>query len=462
MKRLIVIALIFVTLSSKAQKKVIVELPETYELSNIILALTKYGVSDKWEVQKNTKYYQDVLRYFEPVKNHPLLDSANYSREKWEDYLSFRTDAFAFSFGVDGKLKRDVDFYAVYGHKAFDKNLKLINDFVEKSNFRQFYQQKKEFYKHIVQNYNDYYFVDKSFKYLDDNIGRPNNYNANSKYVVVLSPLVFRMNCHRDIDKNTTADFPSASEEFINGVNEKDINSRVVGNHMIFTEMDHGYVNPISDKYSELISNNFNIKTWDKKSGYLGASCFNEYMTWAVYDLFIKENFPQLSDSIAIQWQYQNAARGFIAQNLFAKKVVELYSKKGSKGFESIYEPLLKWCKSIESNISQPTLLNIDSKNFVKADVNNVELNFSEEMDTKLPIGVQIVEFKNGKQTGKDKVIGIKNFKWTNEGKTLTFKIDAEFEEFALIFNWWGNNKPLVSKNGVFLAPQSYVLLKIQ
>ena len=66
-----------------------------------------------------------------------------------------------------------------------------------------------------------------------------------------------------------------------------DISERVIDNHTIFSEMDHGYVNPISDIYSELIAKNFDLKKWDKESGYPEINSFNEYMTWAVYDLFI-------------------------------------------------------------------------------------------------------------------------------------------------------------------------------
>ncbi|MDR3218497.1 MAG: hypothetical protein LBU22_05870 [Dysgonamonadaceae bacterium] len=64
------------------------------------------------------------------------------------------------------------------------------------------------------------------------------------------------MNCHRNIDKNTDADFVSASPDFINGVSDDDLISRIEENHIIFTEMDHGYVNPISDKYKQLLFEN--------------------------------------------------------------------------------------------------------------------------------------------------------------------------------------------------------------
>jgi hypothetical protein len=42
----------------------------------------------------------------------------------------------------------------------------------------------------------------------------------------------------------------------------------------------------------------------------------------------------------------------------------------------------------------------------------------------------------------------------------VNFKIDTSFEEFTLILNWWGIDKPLLSKNGILLKPQSYILLK--
>ncbi|MDR0681529.1 MAG: DUF4932 domain-containing protein [Dysgonamonadaceae bacterium] len=420
------------------------------------------GKQIRYEVLKVTKYYQEILDYFEPVENHPLLDSVNYSRERWEDYLSFRTDAYAFSFDENNKVKRTIDFFSVENHALFDNNLDLINDFVEKSAFRQFYDQHKDFYNYIIRNYRDYYFVDKAFQFLDNCIGKSQNLKNDLRYVIVLSPLVNRMNCHRDIDESTVADFPSATPDFLNDINNGNLISRLNGNHMLFTEMDHGYINPISDKYSQLISENFENKIWDNNSGYEGINVFNEYMTWAIYDLFICENYPEAGDSIILSWQYQNASRGFYAQNIFSEKVAELYNKKGNKNFESIYEPLLKWCKVIENKISLPTLINNDSENFVKTDLDNIQLTFSEKMNTKQPFCIQVVKYNNIDKIEHNEFIEIADFNWSNDGKTVNFKLDAEteYDRFALIFNWWGNNKPLLSANGIFLRPRSYVLLR--
>lgn len=459
MKKVLFIALTLLTLNCYAQDNIKIEMKESYELSNIILALTQYGRTDRWDVQKVTPYYDDVLKYFEPVKNHPLLDSVNYSRAEWKKFLGFRTDMYAFSFDQNGKLKRDYPFNS-FGPIEVDKNIDLINDFVLKSNYRQFYKNHKDFYDKIISNYKEYYFVNKSIQFLDKVAEKSNNESLKN-YVIAISPLVGGQNCHRDVDRTTTVDFPNISKDLILGNLENDYCTRIVENHTLFTEMDHGYINPISDKYEKLITSNFNLTKWDKESGYQGINSFNEYMTWAVYDLFIKVNFPEVADSIALQWQYQNASRGFIAQNLFAKKVSELYFKqKGNRSIENIYKPLLKWCKDVENKIIQPTLLNIDKKNFVKADNSNFVIEFSEEMNDKNPFNIKIYEFKNGNQTGKEETIEIKNVSWTNDGKKLTMKLDTDFDEFAIIFNWWGLDKPLTSKNGILLEPRSYILVK--
>ena len=92
---------------SKESNEIIrVEYPETYELANIVLTLTEYGKTDKSEVRQGFDYYNKVQEYFKPVNEHPLLDSVNYSRERWEEYLSFRTDSYAFTFDENNQLKR--------------------------------------------------------------------------------------------------------------------------------------------------------------------------------------------------------------------------------------------------------------------------------------------------------------------------------------------------------------------
>lgn len=155
----------------KSQNVIEISIPESYELSNIILALTDYGINDNWEVQKHSRYYKDVITFFEPVKNHLLLKKVNYSRLLWEDYLSFRTDAVAFTIDKNNLLKRESGFHANHGHKPFDKNLKLINDFITQSNFRIFYNNHRSFYDSIIHNYSNYYMLNEMMDFLKTECG---------------------------------------------------------------------------------------------------------------------------------------------------------------------------------------------------------------------------------------------------------------------------------------------------
>jgi hypothetical protein len=108
MKRLLLSFTAFITISVYSQNNIEVEMTESYELSNIILALTEYGRTDKMDVQKVSPYYDEILKYFEAVKDHPLLDSVNYSRKEWKKFLGFRTDMYAFSFDQKGQLKEHI------------------------------------------------------------------------------------------------------------------------------------------------------------------------------------------------------------------------------------------------------------------------------------------------------------------------------------------------------------------
>jgi len=455
MKKLIYTFSLLFTFYASGQKNVTIELPESYELSNIILALTEYGKTDKWDVQKVPPYYDRIMEYFEPVKNHPLLDSVNYSRKKWEKFMGFRTDAYAFSFDKKNRLKRDFEFQS-FSFPEFDKHIDLINDFVEKSNFRTFYQENTDFYGKIIANYKEFYFVNKSKAYLEKIAGEA--FDDNIKYKIVISPLVGGQNCHRDIDSITTADFPNISKELIFGDQNANMTTRIIDNHSLFTEMDHGYINPISDKYEKQIEKYYNKEIWDKESGYIGMDSFNEYITWAVYDLFVKEQFPKYADSVILPYHYVNVQRGFFASDFFAKKVVELMAKNKSGKIENIYLPLLKWCKKQETKIVQPTVKNGDKTQSISQTDNTVQIEFTERMDENTKsFQAYISETKDGVVNGNGELIEINipesQLSWKDKGRTAKFKLNTDFQEFNLTLNYGNILKPLLSKNQIMLKP---------
>ena len=430
---------------------IIVEYPETYELANIILALTDYGKNDRWEVRKDFDYYKEVLEYFQPYEEHPLIDSVNYSREKWMEYLSFRTDSYAFAFNDNDELFRHSDFLSNPEVQPFDENLPLINDFVTKTGFRNFFKAKQAYRDSIVTNYKEGYLLSEIKGFLQNEFKTK---NLDKKYKVILSPFVYRMNCHRALDSVTEADFPTLPDFLVYDSVPATLKNSVIESHTLFTEMDHAYVNPTSNTFSNLIEESFNDSIWNNESGYeeyeLGV--FNEYMTWAVYDLFVKENYPEYAPELTNYWHYQNDSRGFYFSNMFAELLSEVSIKYPDKTIAELYPEFLQVIKENQKKLTKPV---IENDTILKLSANRylIKANFSESMRN------DVFEVLMSSSSSMDTITideEQNDLKWNDDFTELSFQLNSldEKPEFELVFNWWGIVKPLRSNKGVFLGPE--------
>lgn len=224
--------------------------------------------------------------------------------------------------------------------------------------------------------------------------------------------------------------------------------------------MDHGYVNPTSDKHD--IEAKFSEQIWDNDSGYSdsGNAVFNEYMTWAVFDIFNSIHFPEFAEKVNLNWHFQNDTRGFIYSDLFAQKLKELYNKyQGKKKIADLYPEILEWTQEIQSNLSKPILLNDSDTLRVSASKNLIELKFSEPMKEvqSFDLVLQFSQWdKEVVEIGKNN-----NLKWNDKGDSLSFEMDLpEKAGYYVLFNWWGVEKPLWSKKGVLLQASSGFIVK--
>ncbi|MDI9312870.1 MAG: DUF4932 domain-containing protein [Limnohabitans sp.] len=443
--------------SKTSDEFILIEYPEVYELANITLALTNYGKTDDWEVRKKFAYYDRMMKYFEPFSKHPLIDSVNFSRKRWEEYLSFRTDAYAFIFDENSKLKRINNFQS-FKDKTFDKYLELIQDFADKSNFRKFYKQNQNYYDSIKIAYRQQYMLNEMKSFLTNEFG---NFFSNKKYIIVLSPFVYAHNLHRDIDSLTTADFPTIAESIVKG-NQVNRRERCTEIHSLFTEMDHGYVNPTTDINDNLVTKNFDENIWNNKSGYekQGNAVFNEYMTWAVYDLFNQMYYPELADEINLYWHFQNESRGFIYSQFFAQKLKELYkNNKQNEHIKDLYPKLLKWTYDIQKTLTKPTLIYPTDSLILKFEKHSqIKLKFSEKMQNVSEFNILLQDPNEHKDTLT--INKTNNIKWSPDRKELTFDIalPENSKVMYLIFNWWGTKNPLISANGVILKTSYFQL----
>jgi hypothetical protein len=390
------------------------------------------------------------------------LDSVNYSRERWEDYLSFRTDSYAFVFDENNQLKRTNDFYTNVGFQTFDDHLVLINDFVEKSNFRAFFQDNKKYYRAVSAKYNKTQYIKEMREFLVSEFGKQ---QFNDKiYNIVLSTFVGRMNCHRKIDSITTADFITIPHYVLSdtiSADEKDIATSI---HNLFTEMDHGYVNPTTNHYKDLVAKKFDASLWDRKSGYndsdaSGTAVFNEYMTWAVYDIFLHKHFPNFADTIGLYFSYQNDSRGFKFSQLFTQKLLELYKEKGNEEtIKDLYPKLLEWTYEIQKDLLKPEI--ISNKRYKKANKTKVTISFSQEMKK---VDTITTLFQDGRSIKNivDLNVSDHNLNWNENGTAVSFdiRLPEEWEAHYFQFNWWNLNYPLISEKGVLVKYGSFFKL---
>ena len=137
----------------------------------------------------------------------------------------------------------------------------------------------------------------------------------------------------------------------------KNVNEQVsegLVTRIVFTEIDHNYVNPESNKHIKKINEYFKNKefwTAGKESkGYNSPySIFNEYMTWSVYllycyDTYKKEDFEVINDWVV---NYIINRRGFNRFDDFHNTLLELYkNREESTTVSGLYEPLLKWAET--------------------------------------------------------------------------------------------------------------------
>lgn len=457
-----------VSLQAQSTDNRLVRLSETYELANIILALTEYGKTDPWEVEQHSDYYKEVRAYFAPFENHPLLTKVNYSREKWDSYLSFRTDSYAFSLDENNHLIRNVDFRAIDEHNAFEENQDLINDFVKVTHFREFYAKHLSYYQTLVTAYLESQQYAQIFHFLEQEFGQVQD---TAHYAIVMSPLVGRMNCHRVVNSVQT-DFITLPAfildgKLVNNASQEEIATEI---HMLFTELDHAFVNPVTYNYHQLLKENFSNAVWDAGSGYETDSLatFNEYMTWAIYDIYIRKFFPEVAQQVCTNWTLQNETRGFYASTLFTQELINLYDhRKSGQRIKDLYPTLLNRLGKLQHTISKPhiTYCNLDNQT-ISDTLATYVIRFSEPMQNPVSFAIIRVIEQDGKSLQqKFEITQQKNsLHWTAQNTELHFTLPlVKGTQNRLILNYaWKVRTPLKSRKGITLTPYTTIKTMVQ
>ncbi|WP_299991853.1 DUF4932 domain-containing protein [uncultured Pontibacter sp.] len=324
--------------------KVNVVIPQVYELANVMVALTD-NAQPNW-VNKDTEYYKRVLEYFTPYRNHPAIKNLK-AKLSAGSYLNIRENSAAYVF--DGQKIVESSTYAGFrARDQFKKLLPLIQDFAIASNFLSFYQDEELFYEKLESLEHESAQVKEAWDWLQSQF--PNKVDS---YRIIMSPLAGASHSIRLFENNGFKEniiFMSAPS-----LVSKDSVSQGIRDALAlrraFTEIDHNYVNPISDNYLDAINEAMaDLGKWNTKGSYNSPyETFNEYMTWAVFGLYVYDRFGE-SDYEKVMLQpinFMENNRGFINFKSFNRHLLELFQKyDGKKKVPELYPEILEWVKN--------------------------------------------------------------------------------------------------------------------
>lgn len=319
--------------------------PEVYELANVAIAITDHGRTAPYVVLREGAYHERVLEHFAPHSEHPLVRAIGpLIAASYRNYYGFRENAF--SYRLEGaRLVHEGRYESVWRHPdLFAEQLALVEDFAAASGFREFYDAERSTYDDQIARYRE--LVDLAgmagwlhSRFPDQRI---------DVYTVVFSPLI--QGSHST--GNFEVDGRREAVMFIAGpdlpVADADDAVRVgLHERIVFTEIDHNYVNPVTDRFRREVDRVFgDWRAWNTGDGYASPYLtFNEYMTWAVFTLYAADAYDDdtFREVVERSERLMEGRRGFVRFRAFDHELLRLYRETGAATVRELYPAILEW-----------------------------------------------------------------------------------------------------------------------
>lgn len=345
--------------------KIFYEIPQVYELANIIWSLSPSGKRANY-LQKDTEYFKSIENYFKPYLNEPIFNKLDFNDEQSSDkYYSFRENSFMYQFKNDSIIKSE-NYNYVYGNdwdsftNLFTDLLPLINDFAKKSNYLNFYKNHLDFYKEDIERVEKLLPTKNMWDWLEKEFSQI-KYNS---YKIIFSPLIGGSHSTQNYSSKNikTNQWYSETVMFICNSNRYDSQNQLTEEEkkglmsgVVFTEIDHNYVNRTTSKYKKEIIDVFS------KSGFWSDSTstsynnpiaiFNEYMTHSVFCLWVIENFDKKTADYVIQKREELNVdkRQFYKFKEFNQYLIKLKAEKPTLKVEELYPDIITWTKKFST-----------------------------------------------------------------------------------------------------------------
>ena len=227
--------------------------------------------------------------------------------------------------------------------------LYLVQDFVEQSNFRTFYQEHAAYYEALELRQSQLLPLNQMWAWIEKEF--PQRMQA---YKVVFSPLIVGSHSTQNFFRGPLfTPFFREAVMYINSpeaIDQREAYSEVLKEGLmsgiVFTEIDHNYVNPTSEESIDLIKALIDDKdfwaTEEAQRGYSSEyAIFNEYMTHALFCLYVAETYEtEVAEQVITRRNRLMDRRGFTKFTPFNSLLLELMRDREGTVYES-YDQLI-------------------------------------------------------------------------------------------------------------------------
>ena len=319
-----------------------VSLPPTVELALVVASLTDLGREKGRQISRDTPYYSAVETHFRAYADMgavaDLPDGFNLPR--------LVGNAADFAFDRKGRIvevDRSGSLWKDAEGDLFRRMHKELDEFADASGFMSFYEKHRDDYAVLIEATGQMVDPRDMRAWLETEFSaRPGPAR------IIVSPLMAGF--------HWTTLYKSEQRIWIKPPDPAAVAAASPVDRMrfvrsVFTEVDHSYVNPVTENMEAEIAAAFReTPRWATKpaaENYPTAELqFNEYMTWAAFLLYAAERLSA-DEFIRIKEGTVSVmvkGRGFRAFDVFADKAMELRNSSGRR-VEAIIPDLVAWCR---------------------------------------------------------------------------------------------------------------------
>ena len=336
--------------------KTTVEINEAQELIYIIISITDFGIKNPRMTNQETEYFQDVKKHFSKYSNLNVVDKFDkLLNENIVNYIILSGNAYGFTFNGNKLVPTNVYNFPAKGIGKYEvktnpivTNLKDLEEFAKQSGYRNFYKNHRKYYNSLKDEYQNYATINEQKEWLESRF----DYKINS-YRVLTSPLISSLNATHTFEDNDFKEMQLFLPTIKNDKEWSEKFRKAMNTRIIFTEIDHNYVGPLSANYLDRINSIFNDrKKWvDEENKGIPhypnpLKVYDEYLTWGLFILYSYDKFGNDTELFAEIINNVNnvmVERGFIKAKEFNAELLDLYKINTSKKIVDLYQPLLEW-----------------------------------------------------------------------------------------------------------------------